>query len=199
MMPAKPCCAVVWRSTDVLVSQAARLEQLAHLHRHQVDVAERLLEQRLGAFPLRLRPLGRIARPVGGHHRDDDIGCRLANRGQQRHPVQLWHPDVGEHHVDVLARHEIARHDAVLGGEHFEPVALEQQPHPFAHRLLVVGDQDARLLGRRFPDRLRDSRLPAPGFFMTPGAPLAGSADIGNVTRKMVPRPGRGVTSMWPS
>ena len=40
---------------------------------------------------------------------------------------------------------DLARRDAVLGGQHFEAVALKQQPHPLAHRLLVVGDQDAGL------------------------------------------------------
>jgi hypothetical protein len=39
---------------DVFVTEAARLEQLPHLHRDEVDVAERLLEQRLGAATLRL-------------------------------------------------------------------------------------------------------------------------------------------------
>ena len=85
-------------------------------------------------------------------------GADVANRRQQLHAVQPRHADVGQHDVDVLARDQFARDHAVFGGQHLEPVALEQQPHPLAHRLLVVGDQDARLLGR-YADP--GSRLPA--------------------------------------
>ena len=71
---------------------------------------------------------------------------------QQRDAVEPRHADVGQHHVDIFAGDQVAGRDAVLGGQHLEAVALKQQPHPLAHRLLVVGDQDARLLGRRLID-----------------------------------------------
>ena len=66
---------------------------------------------------------------------------------------------------------QVARRNAVLGDQHLEAVALEQQPHPLAHRLLVVGDQNARLVEPVLAEH-RAIREPDPDacLFMTPAA-----------------------------
>jgi hypothetical protein len=188
----------------VLVAQPARLEQLPHLHGDQIDVAERFFEERRGAEIARFLPFIGVAGPVRRHHQHNGVGGELAHRLHQLDAVEARHADVGEHHIHVLARHQVARGDAVVGGEHLEAVALEQQPHPFTHRLLVVGNQDARL-GGRVPrgSRLANpgSRLPVPRCRFPHDACRSTwrSTATGNVTRNTVPPPLRGFTSIVPS
>ena len=126
----------------VLVAQASRLEQLPHLHGHEVDVAERLLEEGLGAELPRVLPSIRVPRPVRRHHQDDGVGGQLANRAEQLHTVDAGHLDVGENHVHVLARDDLPCRQPVVGRQHLEAIALEQDAQPLAHRLFVIDNQN---------------------------------------------------------
>ena len=173
---------------DVLVAQAPRLEQLSHVPGDVVDIPERFLEQRRRAARPRFRPLGGILRPVRRHHDHDHVRRGFADRPEQRDPVESRHPDIGEDDVDVLGGHQLARLQAVFGDQHVEPIALEQQAHPLAHRLLIVGDQDTRFVGARHGERW----LPHDACLEET------STDSGNETRNSVPLPTVDLTSMWP-
>ena len=78
------------------------------------------------------------------HHDDDTVGRDVADGLEELEPIQARHADVGQHDIDVLAADEISRDHAVFGHEHVEALPLKQDAHPFAHRLLVVHNQDAR-------------------------------------------------------
>ena len=77
----------------------------------------------------------------------------------------------------VASGHHLTRREPVTGDEHFEPVALKQNAHPFAHRLLIVNDQDAERLVHDAREAWRTG---------------------GNVTRNVVPWPGVLCTVMAP-
>jgi hypothetical protein len=67
---------------------------------------------------------------------------RLTSRNGFSKRVDARHPDVGEDHVHVLARDDLACRQAVIGRQHLEAIALEQDAQPLAHRLLVIDDQN---------------------------------------------------------
>ena len=78
-----------------------------------------------------------------GHHQDHRVRRQLAHRCRAADTVEAGHPDVGQHDVHELPRDDFAGGQAVIGGEHLEAVALEQDAQPFAHRLFVVDYQDS--------------------------------------------------------
>ena len=133
-------------------------------------------------------------------------GASSADRAEQLQAVHARHPDVGQHDVDVLAADQLAGRDAVLGDEHVEAVALEQDAHPLAHRLLVVHDQDARDAARRGATGVcgwragvrsglaHDDELEASSGVAV-GRRVRGHGRGGKVTRNVVPRPGCDSTS----
>ncbi len=71
-------------------------------------------------------------------------GAMRAGGLEQLEPVHARHADVGEDDVDVFAADQVARGESIVGNRHLEPIALEQDAHPLAHRLLIVDNQDAQ-------------------------------------------------------
>jgi len=97
---------------------------------------------KLSAQLARVLPLVRVARPVSGHHQDHRVRRQFADRRQQTDTIQTGHPDVGQHDIHELSGDDFAGGQAVIGDEHLEAVALEQDAQPFAHRLFVIDYED---------------------------------------------------------
>ena len=77
MMPGKALVGDRLAQDVTLVAHPARVDELPHLQRDEIDVAERLFEQRGGPVFARAPPFVRIAGEVRGHHDDDGVGCEL--------------------------------------------------------------------------------------------------------------------------
>ncbi len=187
----------------VLVLQPPCLQQLPHLHRHQVDVSERLLEERLGAQLARMLPVVGVARPVRGHHQDDGVGRGVADDLQELQAVETGHADVGQDDVHELARDDVARGHAVLGNQDLEAVTLEQYAQPLAHRLLVVYDENSRhsvpgSSNQKKPRRKKGILSLLRAFVSWWSLFLSHSPARAKRTVNVVPRPGADCTSMRP-
>ena len=197
MMPAKPCSRRGLAQHDVLVAQAPRLEQLPHLHRHQVDVAERLLEQRFGA---------QLAR-AAVHSSESRVQCAvIISHDRRRAPssrttcsscdaVEARHADVGEHDVDVLA----ARRSRARRGR-------PRRSAPRSRRAGTGCASTRASTARRRRSGCAASAIPAAERSRRRGWRLlhdacrsaCASARSGKLTRNIVPPPRRGCTSMRP-
>jgi hypothetical protein len=79
-----------------------------------------------------------------GHHADDRVGRLRADVLEQRQAVDARHTNVGQHDVDEFAPHDLTRDLPILRNQHFIAVALKENAQPLPHRLLIVGNQNAR-------------------------------------------------------
>ena len=78
-------------------------------------------------------------------HDHDDVGVHLEGPGQDLHPRDPGHLEVGEDDVGPLARQKRQRLGALGGGDASVVFATEESRPVGDHIGLVVDDQDPRL------------------------------------------------------
>src|SRR5438477_26526 len=112
--------------------------------RDQVVVGERLLDVVEGALVHRLD--GALQRRLCGHQDDRRLGILLAHGGEDVGAGHARHLDVGEHDVGRRSLERLEARLATLGGDHVEPLALEEDTEHVQDAQLVVDHQNRWLL-----------------------------------------------------
>jgi hypothetical protein len=92
-----------------------------------------------------------LERGPRGHEQDRQVGIERSNRSEQRDPTLTRGLPIGEVHVldhqaDVLASNQVECRVRPIRAERGQAVRLEQHLQRFAHRVLVVDDQDMECL-----------------------------------------------------
>ena len=130
---------------------------------HQlVDVGDAFLQEVGPTLRAFVEELERVARlDVLAEHDDTDGGVGHAERLGRPHALVgagRWHPDVGDHDIGLVLRHEVEERIEVFAGtdDLDVGVGVEQSRDSLAHEVVVFGDDDA---DRHGPRRLRE---PAP-------------------------------------
>ena len=90
-------------------------------------------------------------RPVAGDHDHDDVGIELEGAGEDLHPIDPGHLEIGEDDLGALALEE--RQRALTVGRRDAGIVLPaEEPSPVGDDVgLVVHDQDPRLRAHRAP------------------------------------------------
>src|SRR5262249_41478376 len=113
-----------------------------------------------------------------GERGEDQHGRRWLAREQSLEdgePVDLWHAEIDERHVEELVLGERDRLGAAAGGAHAIALALEHLDQQVAGDGVIVGDENGGAMGAHTATR-----------------------STGRITRKTLPRPGSLTTSMRP-
>ncbi len=96
---------------------------------------------------------------VGGHEDDLGVGRVLLDGLEDLEAVRPRHANVRQHHIEALGLDEGERTAAILGGRHAVSVT-ENAGDQLEHVLLVVSDENARLIHLRAP-RKKEGELGA--------------------------------------
>ena len=110
--------------------------------------------QRLQQVVERPRPHGfdrGLDAPVAGDHDHDDVGIQLEGAGQDLHPIDPGHLEIGEDDLGALALEQRQR-ALTVGRRHAGIVLPAEEAAPVGDDVgLVVDDQDARLGAHHAP------------------------------------------------
>ncbi|MEZ4427957.1 MAG: hypothetical protein R3A51_09760 [Nannocystaceae bacterium] len=95
---------------------------------------------------------------VGGHDDDLDLGGDGLGRLEQILARHARHAQVGDHHVHRVVAEDLEGRLPARRGADLQPLLLQHLAEGFEDALLVVNDEDTRLVGRG--DGHRSTRLP---------------------------------------
>ena len=101
---------------------------------------ERLLDEVVGAEPHRLDRDLDVA--MAGDHDDGQLGIDLLRAAQQLQPVDALHLEIGDQHAGKIRAQLAERRRGVVLHRELEARELEPLRDRFAHRRLVVDEQD---------------------------------------------------------
>src|SRR5207237_9466409 len=111
-------------------------------YRHELVIAERLLDVIKGAFIYRLHC--RLERCLGRHQDDRTIGITLLRGGEDVDAGDVRHPDIGEHDIRCYRRQLLEATLAALREPWREPFSAQQDVERIPNSGFVVHDEDGR-------------------------------------------------------